>query len=74
MYLSPAGQKRLQSMEEVERMKDEGGESKISNCANKSAEAEKKQKEYEKMQRQFNFERDKEPASQRGERTGCQTH
>jgi DNA mismatch repair protein MutS2 len=57
MYLSPAGQKRLQSMEEVERMKDEVASLK-SQLREQISKAEKKQKEYEKMQRQF--ERDKD--------------
>ncbi|MEM7647261.1 MAG: Smr/MutS family protein, partial [Pseudomonadota bacterium] len=50
-------QKRLQSMEEVERMKDEIAQMKAE-LRGEIAEAQKKQKEYEKTIRQFNFDRD----------------
>ncbi len=57
MYLSPAGQKRLQSMEEVERMKEEITSLKVKLRA-EIAEAEKRQKELDKLQREFNFEKE----------------
>ncbi len=57
LYLSPAGQKRLQSMEEVERMKDEITSLKANLRAEIEA-AEKKQKEFEKLQREFNFKKE----------------
>lgn len=57
LYLSPAGQKRLQSLEEVERMKEEITSLKAQ-LRQEIEEAQKQQREYEKMQRQFNIDRD----------------
>ena len=57
IYLSPAGQKRLQSMEEVEKMKEEIGHLKTE-LRSQIADAQKKQQEFEKMQREFNFQKE----------------
>ncbi len=57
LYLSPAGQKRLQSMEEVERMKEEITHLKTQLRA-EIATTQKKQKDYEKLERQFRAEKD----------------
>ncbi len=57
MFLSPAGQRRLQSMEEVERMKEEISQLKTK-VRSELAEADKKQKEYEKLIREFNYQKE----------------
>ncbi len=57
MFLSPAGQRRLQSMEEVERLKEEIGHLK-SQLRSELASADKKQKEYEKLIREFNYQKE----------------
>ena len=58
IYLSPAGQKRLQAMEEVERMKEEISQIKAE-LRTEVEETTKRQKEYDKMMREFQRDREK---------------
>ena len=57
-YLSPAGQKRLQSMEEVEKLKDEISQLKTKLKA-EIHQAQEREKELEKMKQDFNKDKEK---------------
>lgn len=57
LYLSPAGQKRLQSMEEVERMKEDISQLKTE-LRHQIDQTQKKQKELDKLVREFNHSKE----------------
>lgn len=57
LFLSPSGRKRLRSMEEVEKLKEEVSQLQ-SQVRLELEAANQKQKDYEKMMREFNYNKD----------------
>lgn len=57
LFLSPSGRKRLRSMEEVEKLKEEISQMKLQ-VRHELEIANQKQKEYEKLMREFNYNKD----------------